>query len=50
MVIKHFSKKLFGNGLAEGIKLAGEQLAAFFPHQEADVNELPNAISYADEV
>jgi len=49
VVIKHFRKKAFVKGLAEGIKLAGEQLATFFPHQAADVNELPDAISYADE-
>ncbi len=30
-------------------KLAGEQLAAFFPNQTGDINELPNAISYADD-
>jgi len=49
VVIKHFRKKAFAKGLVEGIKLAGEQLATFFPHQAADVNELPDAISYADE-
>jgi uncharacterized membrane protein len=49
VVLEHFRNGLFVEGLAEGIKLAGEQLAAFFPRQERDVNELPDAISYGDE-
>ncbi|MCP4708848.1 MAG: TPM domain-containing protein [Planctomycetes bacterium] len=49
VVIDHFGKGQFGQGLAEGIKLAGEQLAQYFPCQKDDVDELPNAISYADE-
>ncbi len=49
VVLDHFRKNLFAKGLAEGIKLAGEQLATFFPHQKEDLDELPNAISYADE-
>jgi len=49
VVLDHFRKNLFAAGLAEGIKLAGKQLSTFFPHQREDVNELPNAISYADE-
>ena len=49
VVLDHFRKGLFSEGLAEGIKLAGEQLAIFFPCQKADINELPDAISYADE-
>jgi len=49
VVIENFRNDLFSKGLAEGIKLAGEQLAGFFPHQAKDVNELPDAISYADE-
>lgn len=49
VVIENFHNDLFSKGLAEGIKLAGEQLAGFFPHQAEDVDELPDAISYADE-
>ena len=45
----HFREGFFGKGLAEGIKLAGEQLAAFFPHEADDIDELPDAISYADQ-
>ena len=48
-VLDHFRKNDFTRGLAEGIRLAGKQLATYFPHQKGDVDELPNAISYADE-
>ena len=48
VVLEHFRKGLFAEGLAEGIKLAGEQLAKFFPHQRGDINELSNAISYEE--
>ncbi len=48
-VIGHFREGRFARGLTEGVRMAGEQLAAFFPHQRDDVDELPNAISFADE-
>lgn len=48
IVQENFRKNLFAQGLAEGVKLAGEQLTAFFPYKKEDVNELPDAISYAD--
>jgi uncharacterized membrane protein YgcG len=40
-----FKEHKFGEGLVEGIKLAGEQLVAHFPPRPDDVNELPNQIS-----
>ena len=49
VVIGHFREGRFAQGLAEGIKMAGEQLAAFFPHKKDDVDELPNAISFGNE-
>ena len=49
VVISHFKKGEFAKGLAEGIALAGEQLSKYFPCQKDDVNELPDAISFADE-
>jgi uncharacterized membrane protein len=48
IVLGHFRKGFFAEGLAEGIKLAGEQLANFYPYQKEDKNELPDAISYAE--
>jgi uncharacterized membrane protein len=47
IVLEHFRKGLFAEGLEEGIKLAGEQLAKYFPCQKEDANELTDAISYA---
>ena len=46
MMIGHFSKGEFATGLINGIKMAGEHLKQYFPHQEDDVNELPDDISY----
>ena len=43
----HFAKGDFVAGLVAGIAIAGEALAAHFPWQEGDVNELPDEISYA---
>lgn len=46
IVIKNFKKGEYAEGLSKGIVRAGEQLAEYFPHQDDDVNELPDAISY----
>ncbi len=42
----HFRKSEFAEGLAAGVKMAGEQLRKHFPHQQDDINELPNEISF----
>lgn len=49
IVIENFKNNQFAKGLAEGIAMAGKQLATFFPCQNDDVNELSDAISFADE-
>ncbi len=42
-----FQKGLFTQGLMEGIKMAGEQLADHFPYQkDTDENELSDEISF----
>lgn len=46
LVISHFKKGEFTEGILAGIELAGKHLAAYFPHQEDDVNELPDDISF----
>ena len=48
-VLRCFAEGKFGQGLAAGIRRAGEQLARYFPRAADDVNELPDAISFADE-
>lgn len=46
-VVEHFKKEEFSQGLAEGIKMAGEKLKEFFPIQAGDMNELPDELSYS---
>ncbi|MDT0293625.1 TPM domain-containing protein [Mesonia ostreae] len=45
IVIAHFKKEQFKQGLVEGILKAGEQLKKFFPYQKDDINELSDEIS-----
>lgn len=45
----HFSGGNIVNGLIAGITLAGEKLAAHFPHKKGDINELPNDIIFMDQ-
>ncbi|MBN3034767.1 MAG: TPM domain-containing protein [Bacteroidales bacterium] len=47
-MIVAFREEQFADGLAEGIRLAGEQLKKHFPHQADDVNELPDDISFGE--
>jgi uncharacterized membrane protein len=41
-----FAAGQFVAGLCEGIDLAGQHLKQFFPHTDADINELPDDISF----
>jgi len=43
---KNFREGKFTEGLSAGIILAGEQLKTHFPHQENDINELSDEISF----
>jgi len=45
-VIKSFEEQQFVEGLVNGIALAGKSLKEYFPYQDDDINELPDAISY----
>lgn len=45
LVISHFKKKQFKDGLVAGILRAGERLQKHFPFQDDDANELSNEIS-----
>lgn len=46
---EHFSQGNFSLGLKEGILMAGKALKEHFPHQEDDVNELSDEISFGGE-
>ncbi len=46
LMISHFKKGEYANGLEEGIRIVGEQLKTFFPYQEGDTNELSDEISF----
>ena len=47
-MLHHFKQADFAKGLAEGIKMAGQQLKTHFPYQTDDVNELSDDISFGD--
>jgi len=44
-MLSHFKTNQVSEGICTGVRLAGEKLAAFFPFNENDTNELPNEIS-----
>jgi uncharacterized membrane protein len=46
IVISHFKKGEFTEGLLAGIELAGKHLKQYFPHEKNDVNELSDDISF----
>ncbi len=47
-ILGSFKQGEFAKGLAEGIKMAGQQLKSHFPYQDDDVNELSDDISFGD--
>ncbi|WP_299760223.1 TPM domain-containing protein [uncultured Pontibacter sp.] len=48
-VIKHFKQKKYADGLARGVRMAGEQLQAHFPYdRHGDTNELSDDISFGE--
>jgi uncharacterized membrane protein len=42
----HFRSSEFAEGLAAGVRMAGEQLKKHFPHRQDDINELSNELSF----
>lgn len=48
LMVEHFKKEAFGDGLVAGIRKCGEKLAEFFPPVDNDIDELPNEIAYED--
>lgn len=47
LIVSHFRKNNFKEGLVEGILKAGEQLQKHFPWDEGDTNQLSDQISKA---
>jgi uncharacterized membrane protein len=45
-MLEQFKEENYAEGLKEGILMAGEQLKKHFPHQDDDVNELSDDISF----
>jgi len=50
VLFRHFREDRIVEGLAEGIRMAGEQLKSHFPWQEGDINELTDDISFGVDV
>jgi uncharacterized membrane protein len=48
LMVSHFKKGEFTEGLSKGIVMAGEQLKSAFPYQSDDTNELSNEITFED--
>lgn len=48
LMVSHFKKGEFTDGLSKGIVMAGEQLKSAFPYQSDDTNELSNEITFED--
>lgn len=48
LMVSHFKKGKFTEGLSKGIVMAGEQLKSAFPYQSDDTNELSNELTFED--
>jgi uncharacterized membrane protein len=46
IMLNDFKEGLFTEGLCKAVLLAGEQLKLHFPHQNEDINELPDEVSF----
>ncbi|HEY1023979.1 MAG TPA: TPM domain-containing protein [Sphingobacteriaceae bacterium] len=47
-MLEQFKQGKLAEGIITGIRLAGEQLKAFFPYQDDDINELPDHIVFGN--
>ena len=48
IMVEKFKQGAITEGICEAVITAGEQLKAYFPYQEDDVNELPDDISFSN--
>lgn len=46
VMLEHFKKQQFTEGLCKGIEMAGEKLKTNFPLQHNDTNELHNEVTF----
>ena len=47
-MVEKFKQGAITEGICDAVITAGEQLKAYFPYQENDVNELPDDISFSN--
>ncbi len=47
-MVEKFKQGFITEGICEAVLAAGEQLKAYFPYQDDDVNELPDDISFSN--
>ena len=45
-MLEAFREDRLGDGLCHGIERIGEKLAAFYPHEQSDVNEIPDDVAF----
>ena len=45
-MFREFRDDKMGEGIRDGIRIIGDKLASFFPHQSDDVNEIPDGVGY----
>jgi uncharacterized membrane protein len=45
-MLQYFKNGDLVEGIATGLNMAGEQMAKYFPHQDSDINELPDDIAF----
>lgn len=48
IMVDHFKKEQYGEGIRKAVKMAGDQLQKYFPLKSDDTNELSNEISKGD--
>lgn len=47
-MLNHFKTGDIVEGIVTGIKIAGDQLGKYFPHNQDDTNELSNDVAFMD--
>jgi uncharacterized membrane protein len=45
-MVAAFQKDEFADGISQGVRIIGEKLSQYFPHQRDDIDEISNEIVY----